>query len=56
MYVLAEIHKSTAELLRRTHPTGKIVEKAVWRSAFWTKWHCKLNDDSTKTHSSSVNF
>ena len=36
------------------NPAGKIAEKAVWRSAFWTIWHCVLNTDSTKTHSSSV--
>ena len=30
-------------------PAGKIAEKAVWMSVFWTKWHCILNADSTKT-------
>ena len=37
-------------------PAGKIAEKAVWRSVFLTIWHCILNADSTKTHSSSVTF
>ena len=38
------------------NPAGKIAENAVWRSAFWTIWHCILNADSAKTHSSSVTF
>ena len=38
------------------NPAGKIAEKAVWRSAFWTIWQCILNADSTKTHSSGVTF
>ena len=41
---------------KRTHPDGKIAEKAAGRSAFWTIWHCILNADSTKTNSSSVTF
>ena len=38
------------------NPAGKIAEKPVWRSVFLTKWHCILNADSTKTHSSGVTF
>ena len=34
----------------------KITEKVLWRSAFWTIWHCILNADSTKTPSSTVTF
>ena len=37
-------------------PAGKIAEKAVWRSVFLTIWHCILNADSTKTHSSVVTY
>ena len=36
------------------YPAGKIAEKAVWRSVFWTIWHCILSANSTKTHSSDV--
>ena len=39
---------------KTTNPAVKIAEKAVRRSVFLTKWHCILNADSTKTHSSSV--
>ena len=38
------------------YPAGKIAEKAVWRSAFLTIWHCILNADSTKTHSFTLLF
>ena len=38
------------------HPAGKITEKPVWRSVFLSKWHCILNADSTKTHSSGSDF
>ena len=38
------------------NPAGKIAEKSVWRSVFLTIWHCILNVDSTKIHSSSVTF
>ena len=31
------------------YTAGKIAEKVVWRSAFWTIWHCILNADLTKT-------
>ena len=38
-------------------PVGKIAEKAIWRSVFFTIWHCIMNADSTKTPSSaSVTF
>ena len=37
-------------------PAGKISQKEVRRSVFWTIWYCILNADSTKTHSSSVTF
>ena len=33
-----------------------VAEKAVWRSVFLTIWHCILNADLTKTHTSSVTF
>ena len=39
-----------------TIPTGKIAEKAVWRSVFWAIWRWILNADSTKTHSSVLLF
>ena len=35
---------------------ANLPEKAVRRSVFLTKWHCMLNANSTKTHSSSVTF
>ena len=38
------------------NPAGKIAEKAVWRSVFWTIWHFLLNADSTKIRSSSATF
>ena len=31
-------------------------QKAVWRSVFLNTYHCIMNTDSTKTHSSSANF
>ena len=34
----------------------KITANAVWRRAFFTIQHCMLNANSTKTHSSGVNF
>ena len=34
--------------------SGKITEKALWRSVFLTFWHCILNADSTKTHFTRV--
>ena len=30
-------------------PSGKIADKAMWRSVFLTIWHGMLNADSTKT-------
>jgi len=30
---------------------GNIAEKVVYRSVFWTIWHCNLSAEFTKTHS-----
>ena len=35
---------------------GRIAAKTVWMSGFCTIWHCILNANSTKIHSSSVSF
>jgi len=35
---------------------GKIVEKAIFRSAFLIVWHCILSAELTKTHSFRLFF
>jgi len=34
-----------------SNPVGKIDEKAVCKSVFWTIWHCVLSAELIKTHS-----
>ena len=54
--VISTQHSVNKLLFYAVYPAGKFAEKAVWRSVFLTIWHCILNADSTKTHSSSVTF
>jgi len=39
-----------------TNPVGKITEKAVCESVFFTPWHCILSAELIKTHSFRLFF